>query len=268
MPTAHVNGIDIFYKDTGHGLPLVLIGGFASDHLSWRPVTKYLETQYRIITFDNRGAGQSTVPADEYSIEDMAKDTLALCQYLGIHRAAFIGHSMGGMILQAIMHDDSSVVSAAVISQSGVTLNTAYAYFQRARLQLMRNKVPTIELIKMELAWCFSHDFLSQGNTFDELAEFWSLSPHPFSVLGCKGQLSALEKVSTTQWLSNITIPTLVLTGDEDIVLPSRCSQQLLDHLSDVRHYGFHRCGHIAQVEQSVRFCDVVTHFLSSFYDN
>lgn len=116
MPTAHVNGIDIFYNDTGHGLPLVLIGGFASDHLSWWPVTKYLETQYRIITFDNRGAGQSTVPADEYSIEDMAKDTLALCQYLCISRAAFIGHSMGGMILQAILNACPSAVLAAVIS--------------------------------------------------------------------------------------------------------------------------------------------------------
>ena len=265
MPIAHINGVDIFYRDGGQGSPLILIGGFSSDHSSWEPVKKYLETQYRVITFDNRGAGQSTVPTDEYTIDDMARDTVALCQYLGIERAHFVGHSMGGMILQAIMHDYSSVVSAAVISQSGVALNTAYAYFQRARLQLMRERVPTIELIKMELAWCFSHDFLSQGNTFDELAEFWSLSPHPFSVLGCKGQLSALERVSTTQWLSSITIPTLVLTGDEDIVLPSRCSQPLLDHLSDVRHYEFHRCGHIAHVEQSVKFCDVVTHFLSGF---
>ena len=104
MPTAHVNGIDIFYTDSGTGLPLVLVGGFSSDHLSWRPVIKYLESQYRIITFDNRGAGRSTVPEDQFDIDDMAKDTIALCQHLGVDRVCFVGHSMGGMIVQAIMH--------------------------------------------------------------------------------------------------------------------------------------------------------------------
>ena len=120
----------------------------------------------------------------------------------------------------------------------------------------------------MELAWCFSKGFLSQGNTFDELAEFWNLAPHPFSVLGCKGQLTALEKVSTTQWLSSITVPTLVLTGDEDIVLPPRCSQSSLNQIPNATHYEFHRCGHIAHVEQPVKFYQVVSNFLSSFYDN
>ncbi|MBV53317.1 MAG: alpha/beta hydrolase [Coxiellaceae bacterium] len=262
MPTAHVNGIDIFYKDTGQGAPLVLVGGFASDHLTWRPVTKYLETHYRVIAFDNRGAGRSTVPNEEFVIEDMAKDTVALCHHLGIERAFFAGHSMGGMILQAIMYLYPSMVQAAVISQSGVRLNTVYAYFQRARLQLMRNESPLIELIKMELAWCFSQDFLSQGDTFEGLAEFWCLNPYPFSISGFERQLSALEKVSTHQWLSSIAIPTLVLTGDEDIILPSRCSQPIIDRLVDVTHHSFLRCGHLAHVEQPEAFCRVLTEFL------
>ena len=132
----------------------------------------------------------------------------------------------------------------------------------------MKKSVSTIELIKIELAWCFSNGFLSQGNTFDELAEFWSLTSHPFSILGCKGQLSALEKVFTTHWLFSITIPTLVLTGDEDIVLPPRFSQSLLNQIPNVTHYEFHRCGHIAHVEQPVKFCQVVSNFLSTFDDN
>ncbi len=263
MSTVQLNGITLHYESIGTGDPLVLIAGFASDHLSWRPVVKFFSQQYRVVTFDNRGAGQSSVPDGDYSIEQMADDTAALCDYLGIKQAAFIGHSMGGMILQALMHYHAPLVKHAVISQSGVKLTMVYQYFKQARLELMKAQAPISSLIKAELAWCFSHHFLSQGHAFEDLAEFWSLNPHPFTITGFEGQLAALKAISTKDWLMAMSMPTLVLTGDEDIVLPLRCSQPLMDLMPHVQSYPFSQCGHIAHMEYPELFATVVCDFLS-----
>lgn len=98
MPSVRVRDIDIYYEIHGDGPPLVLIGGLGVDLTVFAPFTERLARTFRVLTFDNRGAGRTSTPDVPYSIPMMAGDTNALMEALGLPRAHVVGLSMGGRI--------------------------------------------------------------------------------------------------------------------------------------------------------------------------
>src|SRR5688572_25882973 len=102
MPTAHANGIDIWYERLGpdDGTPLLLPHGFAGPSAQWRPEVLPLAEKRPLVLYDVRGHHRTTVPDDpsEYSLPTLAADLAALLRAIGIERAHVGGVSMGGMI--------------------------------------------------------------------------------------------------------------------------------------------------------------------------
>ena len=102
MPRIKLNDLDIYYEIAGTGAPLVLIAGYTCDHTFFVPLVEKLKTHYQVVTFDNRAIGQTKDAGAAFSIEDMAQDTVALIKHLKLNKPSIMGHSMGGLIVQAI----------------------------------------------------------------------------------------------------------------------------------------------------------------------
>jgi 3-oxoadipate enol-lactonase len=118
MPTAILaSGQVIGYEDSGGaGEPLLVVFGFGDTRASTPPAwVETLAADFRVVRIDNRGAGLSSAPDGPFSIEDMAADAIALLDSLGIARAHLYGHSMGGMICQAIARDYPDRVCRVVL---------------------------------------------------------------------------------------------------------------------------------------------------------
>lgn len=96
MPTATVNGWEIFYEDRGSGPPVFLVHGLLMDHTMFDPQIPALVDRYRVITPDLRNHGQSEARSEEFTQWDMVEDHIALCDQLGIDKAVFGGVSQGG----------------------------------------------------------------------------------------------------------------------------------------------------------------------------
>ena len=96
MPTARVNGIDLYYETYGDGIPLVLIMGLRRNLLWWYRQMPALSRHFQVIAFDNRGAGRSDKPVMAYSIPLFADDTVGLMDVLWIASAHVLGIAMGG----------------------------------------------------------------------------------------------------------------------------------------------------------------------------
>src|SRR6266536_3591943 len=98
MPTAQVNGVGLFYEETGRGTPLVFVHEFAGDAHSWHLQVRFLSRRYRTIAFNARGYPPSDVPEDPaaYSHEQATEDIRGLLDALGIERAHICGLGMGG----------------------------------------------------------------------------------------------------------------------------------------------------------------------------
>jgi pimeloyl-ACP methyl ester carboxylesterase len=101
MPTASVNGVELYYEDTGSGYPVVFCHEFAGDYRAWEPQVRAFDRLYRCITYSQRGYPPSTIPADPsaYSQELLIEDLHDLVKHLGIDQAHFVGFSMGGSVV-------------------------------------------------------------------------------------------------------------------------------------------------------------------------
>jgi pimeloyl-ACP methyl ester carboxylesterase len=100
MPTATINGVELYYEATGAGEPLIWSHEFAGDYRSWAPQVRAFARRYRVITYSNRGYLPSGVPEDPaaYSQEQLVEDLRGLLDHLGIARAHVGGLSMGGSV--------------------------------------------------------------------------------------------------------------------------------------------------------------------------
>src|SRR2546421_5543706 len=102
MPYVKVNDIQMYYEMHGDGESLVVILGLGTDVSEWDGIIRWLAEKYKVLAFDNRGAGRTDKPDIPYSIEMMAQDTEELMNALAIERASILGISMGGRIALAL----------------------------------------------------------------------------------------------------------------------------------------------------------------------
>ena len=125
MAIAQINGVDLYYEDTGEGYPVVWCHEFAGDYRSWEGQIRGLSRLYRNITWNYRGYPPSSVPDDPaaYSQEQLVADLLGLLDHLGIERAHLVGLSMGGSLVLAfaVAHPERCRSIVAAGAGSGTT---------------------------------------------------------------------------------------------------------------------------------------------------
>src|SRR5262245_30947397 len=116
MPFVDTAGARLFYTRDGQGPPVLLVQGVGAIGNTWRPQIDELSGRYTVVAYDNRGIGRSTILDGRLTIEDMASDALAIADALGIDRFHLAGHSMGGVIAQAVaLRAPSRILSLAFL---------------------------------------------------------------------------------------------------------------------------------------------------------
>ncbi|MDQ6688742.1 MAG: alpha/beta hydrolase [Actinomycetota bacterium] len=229
MPTARVNGIDINYSMEGDGSEtVVLINGLADELETWEYQTPaLLEGGYRVLSFDNRGIGKTSHPAGPYSSEMLAADTKALVDALGITDFHLMGVSMGGMIAQTYAlnysSDLRSLTLACTYAAPGPFCSRMFAMWADIA------KVQGVPMVMRDVTlWAFTLDFFRERE--EELVEFETAMRYMDQpVHAYLAQLAVIQNHDTTAELASITVPTLVIAGEEDILIPTRLSHDLLD---------------------------------------
>jgi 3-oxoadipate enol-lactonase len=227
MTTASVNGIEINYSLEGGGPEtVVLINGLADELETWAYQTPaLLEAGYRVLSFDNRGIGRTDKPAGPYSSEMMAADTKALVDELGITDFHLMGVSMGGMIAQAyaLAHEDDlrSLTLACTYAAPGPFCSHMFAMWGDIA------QVQGVPMVMRDVTlWAFTLDFFRERE--EELAEFeTALRYMNQPVSAYLAQLAVIQNHDTSAELERITVPTLVLAGEQDILIPTRLSHEL-----------------------------------------
>lgn len=263
MPHLKINNISMYYEVHGKGEPIVFIGGFSSDLSIWRFIVAHFEKDFQVILFDNRGAGQTDAPAGAYSIKEMTDDVVCLCSKLGIDRAHFVAHSMGGFILQTLAFHYPSLVKSAIISNSTFAIHTNFHNYLAAQLELLKAGAPLKSIIKASCCWVFSYKFLSKPGVLDELIQLTLDTPYPFTIQGYEGQYAALVHFDSRNWVNQIKVPTLVLASDQDLVFRELLVKYLAEQIQGSDYYCFSDCSHIPQIEYPEKFYTIVRDFIS-----
>lgn len=265
MPKIKINDISMYYEIHGEGEPLVLISGFSVDHVIWDELVLRLKNHYKIIIFDNRGSGQTDVIHKPYTIAEMSHDTAQLCHHLNIKKAHFIGNSMGGFILQHLAYHYPQLVQTAIISNSATSIKCNFHFYLDAQLELLKAKAPLSALIKASCTWVYSYTFLTRPQMLDNQIELGLNAPYPFTIEGYESQYAALCQFDSSDWLHKITIPTLVVGGDEDMIFPEPLIKNLVSHIPRAKYYSFRHCGHLPFMEYPDEFAKVANEFMSQY---
>jgi pimeloyl-ACP methyl ester carboxylesterase len=259
MPLASINGIHISYQIEGEGEPLVMIMGFTASRIGWMPQRRFFRKYFRIINFDNRGAGKSDKPSGPYSTRMMADDTVKLMDALGIEKAHIMGLSMGGMIAQelAINHPQRvmKLVLAATYARQDETSGDTLEQAEFLHLSPEKKASGLVGLAFNKPFYRFTFGLLAGVQT-----RFIGASGR----VGIAGQSEACLKHDTLERLSSITAPTLVIVGTGDRIIKPVSSEVIARKIPNAKLVKVDGASHYFSFEMKNVFNREVLNFLKS----
>lgn len=261
MPIVHLNNIDLYYEDYGEGTPLVLIAGLASDSQSWQPILKDLSLHYRVILFDNRGAGRTMPQGRKMSIQDITDDCISLIKHLELSSVDILGHSMGGFIAMdcAIRYPQyiDKIILAGTSSVNSERNNALFSDWSSTM-----GEIDSKQWFKNIFYWIFTKNFFKDKKILNDALKFVAEYPYPQSKIAFKHQINAIKAFNYTQELSYIASKTLVILGKEDILFPYLESRKTLQNIPKVSFYFLEQAAHSMHTEQPKDFVNIIQCFL------
>lgn len=263
MPIFHAPGASIYYEQHGQGFPLILIAGLTCDLSVWNSILPGLKEHFQVLVFDNRGVGRSDCPDTPYTIEIMARDTLALLDHLHLERCHILGHSMGGCIAQKLTLNHANRIFKLVLCNSLIKFNPVSTAVQSFFLHLRQEGISSRRYIEGVLPWIFSNDFLADKERVEQVIQLQLQNPYPQPLIGFKRQLEALFAFDSNDWFHKIRPATLIVCGEDDILCP-RDSQRLAKGIMGAKLINFARMGHVPLLEKPEEFNQAIIEFLKS----
>jgi pimeloyl-ACP methyl ester carboxylesterase len=263
MPKIKVNDIQMFYEVHGEGFPLIMIQGLTANTSWWDP--RWIQTlseKFRIIAFDNRGAGRTDISDREYSIKLFADDTAGLMDALGIAQANVLGISMGGMIAQELVLNYPEKVKKLVLCSThyGFAKSVLPSDEVLGTLTADRSTLSAEEVARIMIPLLFTEDFLKNTPGMEELI-MQQITKNPISNEAFMRQLDAIMKFDAYNRLSQVKAPTLILQGKQDILIPPENSSILGKAIPGARLVSFDNCAH-GLIEQTEKVLPTILEFL------
>lgn len=262
MPTIQVNNVQFYYELHGSGQPLVLVSGLGADHQTWLPVVERLAKQYRVLIFDNRAIGRTRDEGAPFTIDQMADDVAALATALNLKNPHFVGHSMGGNIVQRIGVRYPDKISKLALLTSSAKWRHAMVLAMNLIGTLREKNVDPSIVVESVATWCLGEAFLSQPGRLHGFIEMCLANQHPQSLVDYRRQMQALSHFDNRSDLHKITAPTLVVYGKEDLLTLPPESEYLARHIPKSVLMGL-ECAHIPTLEVSVELAEILLKFLA-----
>ena len=225
MPITRSGDADIAYEMNGSGDPLLLIMGFAADRRMWMLQIPVFAPHFKVITFDNRGVGESTAPDGPFSMEQMAADALAVLDEVGAERAHVVSISMGGAIAQHLALKAPERVRSLVLASTWCSKNPYLQRIADTGSLIMEAGGPE-GTTKASMLWLFTPKFILDRDPFvqqiEKMAIEFSVHPEVFD-----RQRDALLEHDVRDRLTSLDIPTLVMCGKRDVFVPPELSEEI-----------------------------------------
>lgn len=270
----NVNGINIHYKTYGQGEPtFILLHGFGASVFSWREVVEPLAQHGTVIAYDRPAFGLTERPLEwegesPYGPQAQVDIVLGLMDELGVEKAILVGNSAGGTVSMQVALQHPERVEALILVDAAVYAGGGAPSWSRPIL-----KTPQMNHIGPLIA----RQLQAQGVEFIKTAwhdpskitqDIFDGYQKPLQIANWDKALWQLtvasEESGLVERLAEITMPTLVITGDDDRIVPTEQSLRLADELPNAELKVIAQSGHLPHEEKPVEFMQAVTEFLST----
>ena len=226
--------LDIWTEQVGQGPDVLLIGGLGDTVESWQFQLDRLADRYRLTAFDNRGAGRTAMPEGSVSAKLLADDAAQLLGALEVPAAHVAGFSMGSAIAQELALRHPELVRSLVLMSTYARPDALF----RSQLNFWR-WLPEVapsehDFFEAFFTWVYTPRAHADG-WVDRVVEEALAFPHQQSVEAFQAQVDVCLTHDTADRLSEIAAPTLVLSGELDIILPPRVARSVAAGIPNAR---------------------------------
>ena len=258
MPYAGVGRFRLSYEIEGDGQTVVLLHAVGLDLTCWEAQVEALTPRFRVLRVDLRGHGRSDVPPPPYTLEGFAEDVHGLLGALQLAPAHVIGLSLGGMVAQLLALDYPKAVRSLVLADTNSTLppEARPAMIERGEAAKRGGMSAVVDIT---LARWFTPGFMGadvvaqcRERLLTDNVEAWAAS------------WRAISELNTESRLPEIRVPTLVITGENDVSAPIARAQAMAALIPGARLEIVAGAPHMAPLEQPALFNTAVLAFLQT----
>lgn len=262
MPQVLIHDVGIYYEEKGSDIPLIFLCGLGQETRSWGPQVNFFSQKgFRAIVYDTRGQGGSDRPNDPqaYGFSHHVEDVIGLMDHLKIDRAHLVGLSHGGTVAQgAALHFPERIHSLVLVN--------TLAYVTSLIRHIFQGWIHACEvggsLLRFDatLPWLFSERFLEANGPFIKtLRELSKDRPTQTVVHLLRSSLAH----NLRDKVSQISAPTLVLCGEQDLLTPPPMSRYLHEQIKGSKLVIIPETGHVLPIEVPDLFNQTVLDFLT-----
>lgn len=259
-----VGDCTLHVTSSGEGPVLLLCHSLFCDSLMWNDMVSHLSGSYRIVTIDARAHGKTTVPANAFTIKDIALDYLKVMDKLSIEKAHMVGISMGGMVALNCALLAPERVESLVLMDTEAGKPPWKNWFER---WLLARTVQNTGLLWFSVGTMLNRMF---GKTFrkenSEAVEGWrkvlsALDPRSISL-----SIDAINnRPALIDRLGEVKVRTLLVYGEEDFYTPIESGCRIEDGVDDSKMVLIKDAGHLTVVEQPKEVAALISNFIKTF---
>jgi len=262
-----IKGVRFSFIDEGEGQTILFVHGFPLSRVIWQPQIEALTKNYRVIAPDLRGHGESSAPAGVYTMDAFAEDLQALIAERKCAPVVLVGHSMGGYISFAFYRKFPQSVRAMVLFCTRAIADSAEGKIARENLAQRAEREGAAAVAGQTLPKMFAptSSDSSQGKSGrPDLVESVRQIMLAISVNALAGSLRGMAaRPSAVELLAKITVPTLVIAGENDLIVPASESAAMAGAIPDAELVMIPHAGHLASLENPEAVAATLRAFLA-----
>ncbi len=262
MPSILANGRTFFFEQIGVGDPVVFVSGLGGDHRAFAVAVRRIAKARRAISIDNRDSGQSDIATERYSTEDLADDLAAVVEALELPPVHLVGQSLGGLIAQHVALRHPECVRSLTLVSAHAGSNAWKKAVVASWVELKRSG-DAASFARATLPWLVAPEFYEHSTAqILGMIRFAERNEWPQNADAFARQAFAASTHEVRVRLAEIKVPTLVLTGEFDLVNPPGISRELADLIEGSRFQVLAGVGHLPHVENVGTFLEALEGFL------
>jgi len=270
MPLVNANGIQVHVTDTGNPAgnpqaPVVVFGhGLLFSGRMFQAQIERLRTSYRCVTIDWRGQGKTPPTANGYDMETLSEDAAAVIEGLGVGPVHYVGLSMGGFVGMRLAARRPELIRSLSLLDTSAGPEDQDKVKQYRLLAAIYRWVGMSPLEGRVKPLMFGPTFLADPSSKDAV-DAWRQELRSADRVGMKKAiLGVTDRLPVVDELKSISVPTLVVVGDDDVATPLAKAEVVVAGIEGSALKTVSRCGHSSTVEQPAALADLLEEFLGS----
>jgi 3-oxoadipate enol-lactonase len=255
-----VNGLPVFLSGQEKPKSIIFVHGFPYDHFMWDKQVAELSKNYFCVTYDIRGLGESNVGDGQFTIEMFVDDLESVVDGLKLDKPVLCALSMGGYISLRAIERIQNKFSGLILCDTKSEADDNAGKLKRAMAVKQINSGDFENFIDVFVLNCFGEKFVKENNTEFRGVVERSKRNNPIGVKGCL--LAMAGRTDTTESLSKINIPTLLICGGEDKLSPPRVMKSMAEKIRNGKFVLIEEAGHMTPIENPVKHNSAIKDFL------